>query len=51
MNVVSAKEIYIGSTHHLNTRTSHYRSNIKITEKRKLMVSKRLYEYSEGVLK
>ena len=38
------KEIYIGSTQALNTRTSLYRSNINIEENRKLNVSKHLYQ-------
>ena len=36
------KEIYIGSTQALNIRTSLHRSNIKITENRKLIISKHL---------
>ena len=40
------KEIYIGSTQALNTRTSLQRSNIKIEENRKLNVSKHLYQCS-----
>ena len=38
------KEIYIGSTQALNTRTSLHKSNIKIEENRKLNVSKHLYQ-------
>ena len=38
------KEIYIGSTQALNTRTSFHRSNIKIEENRKWNVSKHLYQ-------
>ena len=45
------KEIYIASTQALNTRTSLHRSNIKITENRKLNVSKHLYECSQGEFK
>ena len=45
------KEIYIGSTQALNTRISLHRNNIKITENRKLSVSKHLYECSHGELK
>ena len=40
------KEIYIGSTQALNTRTSLYKRNIKIEENRKLNVSKHLYQCS-----
>ena len=42
------KEIYIGSTQALNTRTSLHRSSIKIEDNRKLNVSKHLYQYSRG---
>ena len=42
------KEIYIGSTQALNTRTSLHKSNIKIEENRKLNVSKHLYQCSRG---
>ena len=42
------KEIYIGSTQALNTRTSLHKSNIKIEENRKLNVSKQLYQCSRG---
>ena len=45
------KEIYIGSTQALNTRTSLHKSNIEITENRELNVSKHLYECSQGDLK
>ena len=45
------KEIYVGSTQALNTRTSRHRSNIKITENRKLNVSKHVYECSLGDFK
>ena len=38
------KEIFIGSTHVLNTRISLHRSNIKIEENRKLNVLKHLYQ-------
>ena len=38
------KEIYIGSTLALNTRTSLHKSNIKIEKNRKLNVSKHLYQ-------
>ena len=44
------KEIYIGSTQALNTRTSLHKSNIKIEENRKLNVSKYLYQCSRGKL-
>ena len=45
------KEIYIGSTQALNTRISLHKSNIKITENRKLNVLKHLYEWSQGQFK
>ena len=45
------KEIYIRSTQALNTRISLHKSNIKITENRKLNVSKHLYECSQGEFK
>ena len=41
----------IGSTQALNTRTSLYKSNIKITENRKLNISKHLLECSQGEFK
>ena len=46
-----SKEIYTGSTQALNTSTSLHRSNVKITEKRKLNLSKHLYECSQGFFK
>ena len=42
------KEIYIWSTQALNTRISLHKSNIKITENRKLNVSKHPYECRQG---
>ena len=45
------KEMYIGSTQALNTRTSLHRSNIKIEENRNLDVSKHLYQCSGGKFK
>ena len=45
------KEIYIGSTQALNTRISLHKSNIKITENRKLNISKHLYECDQGYFK
>ena len=45
------KEIYIGSTQALNTRTSLHRSNIKIEGNRKLNVSKHLCKCSQGKFK
>ena len=39
------KEIYMGLTQALNKRTSLHRSNIKITENRKLNVLKNLYQW------
>ena len=45
------KELYVGSTQALNTRISLHKSNIKITENRKLNVSKHLYECSQGEFK
>ena len=42
------KEILIGLTQALNTRTSLHSSNIKIEENGKLNVSKRLYLRSRG---
>ena len=56
-NVVSiiecseCKEIYIGSTQALNTKTSLQRSNIKMKENRKLNVSKHQYQCSRGKFK
>ena len=45
------KEICIGSTQALNTRISIYKSNIKITENRKINVSIHLYECRHGKFK
>ena len=45
------KELYIGSTQALNTRISFHKSNIKITENRKLNVSKHQYECSQSEFK
>ena len=45
------KEICIGSTQAINTRISLHRSNIKITENKKLNVLKHLYECSQGEFK
>ena len=45
------KEIYIASTQALISRISLHKSNIKITENRKLNVSKYLYECSQDVVK
>ena len=45
------KEIYIGSTHAQNKRTSLHWSNIKIEENRKLNVLKHLYQCSQGKFK
>ena len=45
------KEIHIGSTQALNTRTSLHKSNIKIEENRKSNVSKRLYQCSQSIFK
>ena len=42
------KEIYIGSTRALDTRTSLQKTNIIIEENRKLIVSKQLYQCSRG---
>ena len=42
------KEIYIGSTQALNTRTSLHKRNIKIEENRKLNVSKYLSQCNRG---
>ena len=39
------------STQALNSRISLHKTNIKITENRKLNVLKHLYEYSQGKLK
>ena len=43
------KEIYIVSTQAHNTRTLPHMNNIKITENRKLNISKHLYECSAGL--
>ena len=45
------KEIHIRSTQAMNTRISLHRNNIKITENRKLNVSKHLYECSQDEFK
>ena len=45
------KVIYIGSTQAHKKRISLHKSNIKITENRKLNVSKHLYECSQGQFK
>ena len=45
------KEIYIGSTQALNTKTSLHKSDIKIEENRKLNVSKHQYQCSQGKFK
>ena len=42
------KEMYIGSAQTLNIRISLHKSNIKITENRKINVLKYLYECSQG---
>ena len=45
------KEIHIGSTQALNTRTSLHKSNIKREENRNLNVSKHRYQCSRGKFK
>ena len=42
------KEVYLRSAQDLNTRISLEKSNVKIPENKKLNVSKRLYECSNG---
>ncbi len=45
--MLQVKNVYIESTQGLNNRISLHRSNIKLSENRKLYVSKHLYEYSK----
>ena len=45
------KETYIGSTQAIYTRTSLHRSNMKMEENGKLIVSKHLYQCSRGKFK
>ena len=51
MECSKCKEIYMGSTQDLNTRISLHKSNIRITEIRKLDVLKHLYKCSQGEFK